>query len=333
MTTHEEQQLMDRSIVYANMPSSQGPSMFFLSQEHQVDGWEHAMGGAGWMHGAGWMQYQESDISDLLSKGGQYFKDSGNSYGPNQSYRDGARKVMESYEAFSRTHAGREMISTLGNPKWDGYAMLDLEGGALAATISYTDGRKVLAWNSKYMHCIDAGLLAGPHLEEAIMNAIDRYGHPLGDPLVSAAANFYEASYHEPVHNKHGRKVFNRSRESEEFATYMETATFYRGLAEKVKDSSYAMSKFYEAIAERSEYKARMFGKGGQDAQEDAQIDSLEGIANTHSHSSGISDGDWDGSGWAGDSGNGSTDGNGDGSGSMASSGEGGGGANGGSSN
>ena len=284
---------MDRSIVYAHSPSSQGPSMFFLSQERHVEAWEHAIGAPQWGH------YQESDISDLLSNGGQYFKESGNSYGPSQSYRDGAKKVMESYEAFSRTHAGSVMISKMGLPAWDGYAMIDMGDGPLAATISYAGGRKILAWNSRYMDRIDAGLLAGPHLEEAVMQAIDRYGHPLLDPGVRAASEFYEGAYHEGRHNHHGSKIFNRSRESEEFATYMETAGFYRGLAEKVKDSSYAMSKFYEAIAERSEYKARIFGKGG----EDAHIDSLEGIEG---------------------SANGSGDGNGDGFGSSASSGDGG---------
>lgn len=233
------------------------------------------------MGGSGFSHYKESDISDLLAHGGQYFPDSGNVYGQSDGYKGGAKKVAESYQSFARTRAGQQMITQMGLPAWDGYAMLDLPGNALAATISYSDGRKILAWNSKYMDRIDAGLLAGPHLEQAVLDAVQRYGHPFADPVVASAADFYEAAFHEGRHNQHGHTVFNRSKESEEFATYRETAQFYRGLAEEVKDRDYAMAKFYEAIADRSDAKAKIYGRGGEGAHVESLNPggSLESIA------------------------------------------------------
>lgn len=223
------------------------------------------------------VHYQAEDISDLLSNGAIYDPKTGSAVGSSESNIQDAKGVQSAYEAFTRSYAGSKMAGQMGVPKWDAYAVMDMGDSALAATISYGDGRKVLAWNSKYLDRVNAASMSQAQLEAAVIDSINRYGHALASPEVAKAADFYEANYHEGRHYQHGSQVFNRSRAEEEYATYMETAQFYRSLAEQTKDSNYGISKFYDAIADRSEAKARIYGAGGENADFDPQDnDSLE---------------------------------------------------------
>ncbi len=247
------------------------------------------------MGGPGYATYTPSDIADMLEDGAILDAKTGAGHAKSTTALSGAEKVQAGYEAFCRTYAGSRMIQQMGKPEWDGYAIGPLREGAMAATISDPDGTRILAWDKGYGSLIDAGLLTGPDLERAVLDNIARYGHALGnpqvDPTVAKAAAFYEAMRHEAGHYHHFNNIFDRPVESEEYQTYMETAQFYRQLAEETKDSNYAMSKFYEAIADVSEAKASMYGRDSQYRQDKASDDQQSGLEEALELDCGVNEG------------------------------------------
>ena len=258
MTTLEEQMRMMPDIAYSDSRMhGNDVAMHFFSNPGNQD-WGSAIDGA--RYGS----YHQSDISDMVEDGAILDAKTGQAYASSTTNLSGAQKLQEAYEAFCRTYAGSRMIQQIGKPDWDGYAYLDLKKGAMAACLSAKNGHRTLAWDKGAASLMDAGLMTGPDLEQAVLSNLSRYGHAFGnpdsDPTVVRAAAFYEAMRHETGHYHHFNNIFDRPVEVEEFKTYMETAKFYRQLAEETKDSSYAMSKFYEAIADTSEAKASRYG-------------------------------------------------------------------------
>lgn len=281
MTTLEEQMRMMPDVAYAGSRAHGNTvAIHFFSNPSNRD-WSSAMGGPGYA------TYTPSDISDMLEDGAILDARTGKGYAKSPTALSGAQKVQASYDAFCRTYAGSRMIQQMGKPAWDAYAVGDLGSGAMAACISQKNRTRILAWNKDYGSLIDAGLLTGPDLERAVLDNLSRYGHVFGnpdaDPTVVKAAAFYEAMRHEAGHYAHFNNIFDRPVGAEEYQTYLETAQFYRQLAEETKDSNYAMSKFYEAIAESSEKKASMYSRDSQyhnnkasDDQESALEQALE---------------------------------------------------------
>ena len=276
MTTLDEQMRMMPDVAYAFSRShGNAVAMHFFSNPGYTD-WGAAVGGA--RYGT----YHPSDISDMLEDGAILDAKTGQGYSKSTTALSGAQKVQAGYEAFCRTYAGSRMIQQMGKPDWAAYAVGDMGSNAMAACISQKDGTRILAWNKGYNSLVDAGLMTGPDLEKAVMDNLARYGHVFGnpdkDPTVVKAAAFYEAMRHEAGHYHHFNNIFDRPVDAEEYQTYMETAQFYRQLAEETKDSNYAMSKFYGAIADVSEAKASMYGRDSQYCHDKASDDQQSGL-------------------------------------------------------
>mgnify|MGYP001596164448 CR=1 FL=1 len=143
-------------------------------------------------------------------------------------YRD-HMLVKSSYENFKTTQVGQDLLKKVGDTKVDGYGMLDLGEGAIAATIYQSDGKKFLAWNSRYKH-----MLENPQANESHLKT------------------YLEAMAHEHIH---------LTGDKSETSTYTRTADFYKGQAKQSPNSLYG--QLYESIAKDSYHKAGIFGEGG----------------------------------------------------------------------
>jgi hypothetical protein len=87
----------------------------------------------------------------------------GEHYGSAEDLR-GADRLLQRYEAFVNSSVGKQLFKDLGGePKFDGYAFMDLGKGVLGAMV-YIDGKQILAINKQY-----AAALEGTALETYVL--------------------------------------------------------------------------------------------------------------------------------------------------------------------
>ncbi|MBW3011355.1 hypothetical protein KY326_03995 [Candidatus Woesearchaeota archaeon] len=90
-------------------------------------------------------------------KGAMIFSN-GEHYGSAEDLR-GADRLLQRYEAFVNSSVGKQLFKDLGGePKFDGYAFMELGKGVLGAMV-YVDGKQILAINKQYAAALEGTAL------------------------------------------------------------------------------------------------------------------------------------------------------------------------------